>query len=218
MKSCPVCGKDFPDEYSFCLTDGATLGTHSEEPTVIVQRSSVKQPRRNSILIFVLAALLSLSLGAMAAVLYFFWPRQSAGNDQIVVSASPSPVASTTPSPKPTRTPLPEPSPTPSKDEGGTPPQPPSPLQPDAGTTRITFRPGRTQESVSGIVREYRSFVLVARPNQRLRALVDSPGDCVNFDSGDLETAYSTVAGNNYLKLLNSCDDPSTFTLTVSIK
>ncbi len=222
MKNCSVCGRSFPDEYSFCLTDGTPLGGSpilTEEPTVVKERPIVKRSRR-SILLFLLAALLSLSLGVSAAVLYYFWPRHT--TSQQIAPASPSPVASATlasispsPTPQPT-TPRPSPSPdsTPGERLDDVPNEPGS----DPGITRITFRPGRAQETVEGTVRDQRSFLLTARPGQTLSARVDSSDDCVNFAEGDDSVRFRTQAGDNSLTLLNSCDTASRFTLSVRIR
>jgi len=229
MKSCPVCGRTFPDEYSFCLTDGTPLAgieSLSEEATVVIKRPAIKRYSGRRILVFVLAALLCLSLGATAAVLYFFWPRQSANGDQPIATASPTPTVDAS-TPKPQRT-TPEPTPSPrervadqtpvNRAEVGS-PEPPIPLDvPDPGPTRISFRPGRVQQTVSGSVSDRRSFILSARAGQRLSANVTSAGDCVNFATGDATVGQTTHAGDNRLTILNSCGRPTRFTLTVSIR
>jgi hypothetical protein len=234
MKRCPLCGRTFPDEYSFCLTDGTPLQTFTaaeapailgvapltEEATVVKERPTVRRSRARGIIIFVLAALLSLSLGITAAVLYFFWPRLSSNQPPQIATASPTPTASAAASPTPTltATPTPTASPisTPSPQRTDEPAPPPEPSDP--GTTRITFRAGRVHETVSGRVSDQRSFILSARPGQTLSAEIDSEEGCVKFAIGDSAVQYRTRAGDNSLTILNSCDGPARFTLSVSIR
>jgi hypothetical protein len=40
----------------------------------------------------------------------------------------------------------------------------------------------------------------------------------VNFASGDGSVRFRTHGGDNSLTIINSCDDPARFTLTVSIR
>lgn len=228
MKSCPSCQRTFPDEYSYCLTDGTPLenvGSLTEEPTVVRPdrptpdtTPSTKRRRGRGILIFLLAALLSLSLGVTAAVLYFFWPRKT-DNSENRVTASPTPTVSATPTERsPSPTPKPSPSPQPSASAT---PDPGEQLGgSDPGTTRITFRPGRTVETISVTVQDRRSFVLTARAGQYLRAeIADDPPDyCVEFDDESPVVEYRTHAGDNYLTVVNTCNHPARLTLTVSIR
>lgn len=230
MKNCPVCQRTFPDEYSFCLTDGTPLdrvGDLSDEPTivstapfaedatVVKERPAPRRSRGRALIIFVLAALLSLSLGITAAVLYYFWPRQN--QQPQIATASPSPTASTTatpvsPTPRPT-TPKPIASPS------STPTERPNDTQTsDPGTTRISFAAGRAQETIGGTLNNQRSFVLSARPGQTLSAQVNSNDDCVNFASGDAAVRFETQTGDNSITIINSCDHPARFSLTVSIR
>src|SRR5689334_7688021 len=125
MKSCPVCQRTFPDEYSFCRTDGTPLeevGSLTEEPTVVrseAPKPIAKKTRARTIVIFVLAALLSLSLGITAAVLYFFWPRKTnIPDNRETATASPTATVTPTPTerpPSPTPTAKPSPSAQPSR-------------------------------------------------------------------------------------------------------
>src|SRR5688572_2954163 len=112
MMMFPQCRRTYSGEYSFCLSDGTPLVDTTEEPTVVAPRKPAPPRRGAKIIIFVLAALLSLSLGITAAVLYFFWPRSGPGNvnqNQAIASATPRPTATATasetptPSPQPTR-------------------------------------------------------------------------------------------------------------------
>ena len=222
MKSCPHCRRTFPDEYSFCLTDGTPLqgiGELTEEPTVVRENPVVKARKSGSVLIYILAGLLSFSLGITIAVLYFFWPRQRVADapvNTISATASPSPTA-TKPSPSPERVSR-TPAPSNSNDHLQDGDAASEITAPDPGPTKITFRPGRIQETVSGRVNDRRSFVLYARESQQLAARISSPNDCVNFDTGDSSVRYTTNTGNNVLTILNSCDRPATFQLSVSIR
>ena len=226
MKSCPVCHRTFPDEYSFCLTDGTPLedvGSLTEEPTVVRSETAKpieKKTRGRTIVIFVLAALLSLSLGITAAVVYFFWPRKTTNvtdNRETVAAASPTATVTPAPTERPT-------SPTPKPSASAQPSQSPDSGEQfagsDPGTTRIAFRPGRVVETLSLMINDRRSFVLTARAGQALRAeIADDPPDyCVEFEDESPTVQYRTNAGENYLTVVNTCNHPSRFTLTVSIR
>ena len=224
MKSCPHCQRTFPDEYSFCLTDGTPLqgiGELTEEPTVVRESPVVKARTSRSILIYILAGLLSLSLGITIAVLYFFWPPQPVADvpvNTISATASPSPTATkSSPSPSPERVSR-TPGPSNSNDQLEEDAEASETSAPDPGPTKINFRPGRIQETVSGRVNDRRSFLLYAREGQQLTADISSPNDCVNFDTGDSSVRYTTNTGNNALTILNSCARPATFQLSVSIR
>jgi hypothetical protein len=225
MKSCPKCRQVFSDEYSFCLTDGTPLigaGAYTEEPTVVIDRPARGRSKGRSLLIFVLAALLAFSLGTTAAVLYFFWPRRTEVS-QIptnTANATPSPSASVpSPSPSPSATPRASKTPTPSAEE--TPPEqvdPEVPISPDPGPTRIAFLPGRIEQTVPGTVNDRRSYFLYAHDGQTLSARLSSRQDCAIFDSGDTSVRYTTQTGNNSLTVVNQCDQPVRFSLSVTIR
>ncbi|HEX6123908.1 MAG TPA: hypothetical protein VFZ23_00905 [Pyrinomonadaceae bacterium] len=231
MKRCPQCQQSFSDEYSFCLSDGTPLVAfsaqaeipaainQSEIPTVVKPRPATR-PRGRSILLFVLAALLSLSLGITAAVLYFFWPRrpavtqnetaQTSPNDRVANRVSPAPERTATPTPTPTQTPEVKTQPTLQPDE--------APGVSDPRPARITFARGRSQTSVSGSVVRQRSYLLYAAEGQNLSAQVDSDNGCVFFQNGSPTTRYVTTQGDNVLTVINDCDEAAQFRLNVQIR
>ena len=233
MKTCPQCGKTYPDEYAFCLSDGAPLNdpvvAADEEPTVVRQPQPAPPQRTrqrmatSTILLFVLAGILTLALGATIAVLYAFWPRRGAVEQ--AKTTEPTPTATPTPnrsspSPSPTvppQTPAPPPTPEDESNPDETPPagdERPA----DPGTTRITFGRGRIEETLSGRVSSNRSFALYAKPGQNLTARVQSEEDCVQFDDESRRLSYETNGGDNLITLVNTCDAPARFTMSVRIR
>lgn len=227
MKSCPQCGRSFPDEYSFCLSDGTTL---NPEPARVDEEATVVRPqtrdriKTSTILLFTLAVILTLTLGATIGVLYVFWPRQQTAQQSQSEKASPTPTV--TPqepqsTPTPERTIQPRRTPAPSLQNTPTPPRPlgdgPE-LASDPGVTRISFRPGRASDTVSGSVVKNRAYVLYAKNGQNLTATVRSNAGCVTFDGGSPRITYSTKEGDNALTLVNNCGEPRPFRLTVRIR
>jgi hypothetical protein len=229
MKTCPKCGRTFPAEYAFCLSDGAPLTSpqpvvSDEVPTVVRPPTPRNKIPTSTILLFILAGVLTLALGATVGVLYVFWPRQTGVEQAKANVASPTP-APTRPVVEPKQTPetntRPKLTPTPAADENPVtdePPYPPVVDAPDPGTTRITFRRGRADETVSGSVSNSRSFVLYARNGQNLSARVRSNNQCVTFDGGSTRINYPTSDGDNVISVANNCDSPASFSLTVTIR
>lgn len=86
--------------------------------------------------------------------------------------------------------------------------------------TRIRFARGRTSTSVSGTIGSIgeRDFVLRAYAGQYLSANVSSSGGCIKFSTISTSQAFSTDNGNNWLKLMNMCRRPASYTMTVSIR
>ena len=83
---------------------------------------------------------------------------------------------------------------------------------------RISFRRGRAEETVTGSVNNFRSFVLYAKDGQDLTARIRSEGRCVTFDGGLSRLSYPTDEGDNELSIVNNCDTPANFTMSVSIR
>lgn len=93
----------------------------------------------------------------------------------------------------------------------------PPPSYPQQPTARIKFGRGRIAETVSGTVNSQRSFVLECRNGQYLSASV-SGGGCVVFSNGSASIGYVTNSGDNRLTLVNNCNSPSGFNMTVTIR
>lgn len=87
------------------------------------------------------------------------------------------------------------------------------------GQTRIRFARGRTSTSVTGTLSGTgeRDYVLAARAGQSLSANVSSRGGCVVFSTVSPSMSFTTDAGDNWLKLMNKCSRPASFTMTISI-
>jgi hypothetical protein len=224
MKSCPQCGRSFPDEYSFCLSDGTTLISDQvrvDEEATVVRPQTRDRIKTSTIVLFTLAIILTLTLGATIGVLYVFWPRQQTAQQAQIEEASPAPTV--TPRPQSTAAPektiQPRRTPVPSTDDASTPSRPPGPESAaDPGVTRISFRPGRISDTVSGTVIKNRAYVLYAKNGQNLMATVRSNGGCVTFDGGSPRVTYSTKEGDNALTLVNNCGESKPFRLTVRIR
>ena len=88
------------------------------------------------------------------------------------------------------------------------------------GQTRIRFARGRTSTSVTGTLSGTgeRDYVLAARAGQSLSANVSSRGGCVVFSTVSTSMSFTTDAGDNWLKLMNRCSRPASFTMTISIR
>jgi len=88
----------------------------------------------------------------------------------------------------------------------------------DPGPARISFRRGSVGETVSGTVGRSRSYVLRTLPGQYLSASIRSAGGCVVFSGGSANTGFTTGAGDTRLNVQNTCDKPSTFSMSVSVR
>ena len=88
----------------------------------------------------------------------------------------------------------------------------------DPGTSRITFRRGAVSETVTGRIAQERLFVLQTMAGQRLNAQVRSADDCVEFSDGGTSTGFQTSQGDSRLTIVNSCDRPARFSLSVTVR
>jgi hypothetical protein len=86
--------------------------------------------------------------------------------------------------------------------------------------TRIRFARGRTSASVRGTISSLgaKSYVLGAYSGQYLTANVSSARGCIEFNNGSTSTSFTTVSGNNWIRLLNRCRGSISFTMTLSIQ
>lgn len=89
-----------------------------------------------------------------------------------------------------------------------------------AQIVRIRFARGRTSTTVTGTLGSIgeRDYVLRAFAGQYLSATVSSKSGCVKFSTIETAQAYRTDEGDNWLKLMNMCRRPASFTMTVSIR
>ena len=111
-------------------------------------------------------------------------------------------------------TPRPEPSSTPEGDTVADDETPP----PDPGTGRIAFRKGTDSKVFSGMVTDRRSYVLRTMSGQRLSASVRSPDGCASLDGRGSSVQFTTPSGDVNLTVVNGCDKPSPFTLSVTVR
>ncbi len=232
MSRCPQCQQSFPDDYSFCLSDGTVLvADPPEEPTVVAPRPVVQQspPVRHG----VNPAFAYLSIGLLALIGgagVLWWMQSSSTVTQDAKASTPesrTEIANTFPdsansNPTPTQDkqkPTPESQKleaaktTPNKQLTGDPPAPPK-----SGTSRIRFRRGRVQETTSGSIGSERSYVLYTLSGQYLSGSVSSDNGCVVFANGSTSVAFTTPQGDNYLRLKNNCEGPRSFSLTVNVR
>ena len=88
----------------------------------------------------------------------------------------------------------------------------------DPGPARITFSRGAVGETVTGRIAGERSFLLYTMAGQRLNARVQSPDGCVKFAGGGTSTSFSTSQGDSRVTIVNNCDRPARFTLSVTVR
>ena len=237
MKQCPQCNQAYGDDtLRYCLADGTPrvqVYSATEQPTVVLPAAE-PAPITNKVVVggvhplfkylaLGLAALLLLFAGGGLA-LFLLWPISNppaANNSErtTIPTQSPTPVVNSS------RTPPERPQRSPADDKNGQeqtgPPAtktPPPRSIVDPGVTRITFRRGRVGETVSGNLNQKREFVLRTMAGQSLSATVRSANGCAVFDNGDSSSSLITSAGDTYLRVENSCDDPTRFSLTVTVR
>jgi len=232
MSRCPRCEQSFPDDYSFCLSDGTVLVADApEQPTVVVPRPEIQQspPVRHGVSpAFAYLAIGLLALIGGAGLLWWMQSNSTVAEDAKASTPEPrTEIANTLPNSansSPTRTqekqkPTPEaekleaPKTTPNKPLPVHPPAPPK-----SGTSRIRFRRGRVQETTSGSIGSERSYVLYTLSGQYLSGSVNSDNGCVVFANGSTSVGFTTPQGDNYLRLKNNCEGPRSFSLTVNVR
>jgi hypothetical protein len=82
---------------------------------------------------------------------------------------------------------------------------------------RISFRRGRVQETISGLVVRNKSYVLKAKAGQYLSATITSSG-CVVFNTGATSMNFVTANGDNWITVVNNCGAQAPFNLTVDVR
>ena len=113
------------------------------------------------------------------------------------------------------------PTPTPAGSPGRATDQEPAddePPPPDPAEGRINFKKGTDNKVFRGMVSNQRSYVLRTMSGQQLSASVSSPNRCVTFEGGSGSVSMTTPSGDVSLTVFNSCDEPSSFTLSVKVR
>jgi hypothetical protein len=248
MKMCPQCGRMYADDLTFCLQDGSVLAPEppeaaGEEPTVVRAprrtEPAVAHPRPASssagwlkwaipaVLLLIVAAVV-----AIAAVLLLRPMLVPSTNEQAAVPANTNsrqqrpaenrpafPSSSPSPTPAKTGTPAKNDEPHDNRDPGpSTTPDVGEDRFTDPGPARITFRRGAVGDTVAGRIAKERSFVLQTIAGQRLSAQVRSAGNCVEFSGGGTSTGFSTSQGDSRVTIVNICDRPARFTLSITVR
>ena len=241
MKECPQCGSTYSDDtLNFCLTDRTSLVSVPKpegEDTVVRDYPAAETTRVVRVepggvaplfkyLAIGLGVLLLLLAGAGIAA-WSFWNSRS---DQLQQTSNAAPPAigsgvargagttantvnsankdrEVSETPPAAKTPAPSP----------TPPESDAP-QKDAGSGRITFNRGSVSKSMSGTIVHNRTFVLRTMAGQSLTARVSSKDGCVEFDAGGNSVSFATPNGDVSLNLTNTCDDPTQFSMTVTVR
>lgn len=150
-------------------------------------------------------------------------PNGNANQAALLPGASPSPDTDrSTAVPSPTATAMamstPPPPPTPSRDQklNDIPGQ--GRTFTDPGTSRLQFRRGSVGETFRGTVARQRSFVLRTLYGQYLTAVVRSAGNCVIFREASTEIAFTTGQGDTSLTVVNRCQQPQDFVMSVAVR
>jgi len=231
MNRFPTCQQTFSDDISFCLQDGTPLGFafDQHEHATIVRGDPVAQsapPARSPFLTCSIIAVLCLILvgvigGIIFALSYSSPSVRNAANqsnkDQDVINQQKANLqdqqaeidrqkqeianARKTLDDK-------------KKDPGNRSTSPPH----DQPPTRINFRRGSIEETVTGSVYVGRSYLFRTRVGQYLSGTVTSANDCVVFGNGATSAGYTTDSVDSSLTILNKCGDPLDFSLTVTIR
>ena len=180
------------------------------------------------------ALLLLLAAAAAVAAILFLRPMLSPSSDEQAAAPTATPAGRQRPAED--RPAFPSPTPTPSKTE--TPAITEVPREnrntdeseeqddetggderfSDPGPSRITFRRGADGETVTGRISRERSFLLYTMAGQRLSARVQSGAGCVEFAGGGTSTGFSTSQGDSRVRIVNNCDRPARFTLSVTVR
>ena len=86
--------------------------------------------------------------------------------------------------------------------------------------TRVRFRRGSTQASISGKLTGFvkRTFVVRAGAGQNLTADLTSGNTGVRFGDNGTSLNYDTQEGDNYVYIINDGRATTTFTLTITIR
>jgi len=215
-----------------------------EEPTVVRAprrtEPAVAQPRPASsgagwlkwaipaVLLLIVAAVV-----AIAAVLLLRPMLVPSTNEQAAVPANTNsrqqrpaenrpafPTSSPTPTSTPARTATPARNVEPSENRNSDVSVDPDGGEPftDPGPARVTFRRGSVGETVAGRIAEERSFLLYTMAGQSLSARVRSAGNCVEFADGGTSTGFSTSQGDSRVTIVNNCDRPARFTLSITVR
>ncbi len=232
MKRCATCNKTYTDDLMFCLSDGTPLiGLRDdfEQPTAIRPSPVGGSSSVFKYLAAALASLLVLVVIAAAALAWILWSRNgSTANAPANTSVVTAPNTGSD-NPNANRTQLKEQEEELERERRRladerkkldddkrlqTEPQ----RFTDPRTARISFRRGAVGETVSGKVSRSRSYVLRTLAGQYLSASVRSDGACVVFDSGSTTTEFTTGRGDTYLTLQNNCDNPTSFTISLSVR
>jgi hypothetical protein len=135
-------------------------------------------------------------------------PRNTSNENTTNGNTSPTGIPERSPTPKPTATPERQ-----ETDDSDSEDRPPDP-----GTGRITFQKGSDSKVFRGMVSDKRSYVLRTMSGQRLSARVNSPDGCVSFEGGAGSVGFTTPSGDVSLTVFNKCDEPSSFTLSVTVR
>lgn len=161
--------------------------------------------------------------GAVGIVGFFIWrssiePSANALQNREVVAntfdASPTPAKTATPKKSPL---VPTPQPTLAKTPTATPETPKRASYP--ASVRLKMARGAFSVPFSGEINpgDERSFILACRAGQSLSATVNG-GSCVTFSQGGSSISRTTVGGDDYVSVTNSCQTPTRFTGRISIR
>jgi hypothetical protein len=112
MKVCPKCGRVYTDEtQAFCLMDGSPLADGASQPTVTIPEAAqtvtmapVKKKSRGGVWIAVIAIVLIVGGGIVAALLFAAYRMGQTANVKVNVAGSPTPRSTGSPRSTPATT------------------------------------------------------------------------------------------------------------------
>jgi len=233
MKRCPSCQQTYSDEISFCLMDGTALQPEfDEERSTLVREPRVaSQPnspsRKFPLVGCSVVALLALIAIGVALVVIFLVRDSSKGVanqtnatniDANAVNKQLSNLQEQQKEIERQKQELANEQKTIEDQKKKPQANIVSPTATDPPTSRIKFRRGSVQETVSGSVIKRRSYVLQTLSGQFLSAEVRSSGNCVVLSNGSTSQSYVTNQGDSSLTVVNNCTSPANFSLTVVIR
>jgi len=202
--------------------DDRTSDWQSQATQVLPAQPREKKGKTVVIAVAVTTIVLVLLFGVIGLAFFAFWRNSqpavvqntsTARNEN--TDAVNSPPTSTAPA---ARTPITAPN-TPSPISTPAPVNAPPRLSSYPSTTRLKFARGAYTTSFSGELNpnDSRSLVLACLAGQTLSATVSGGGSCVTIGGDGASMRATTTAGDNFIRVVNSCANIVHFSISISI-